>query len=278
MAAIDERVLRRYEVYDEEGRLWRKGRGDLIRLRTWDLFDRLIPVRGRVLDVGGGTGTHAAHLAGRGYDVLLLDPVHSHVRRAALRSAQQPDARFTALVGEARHLPAADEAVDVVLLMGPLYHLIERAERKAALAEAMRVLRPGGLLLAEAITRYSWVVAATVQQQLGLPHVWEQFDENISSGLSQVPEGMGDADFWAYFHRPQELAEELRSAGFDDVELVGVESFGWLLGDLEHRMEAPDALLRALRLTEREPSMIGVSAHVLGIGHRPACELARSRR
>lgn len=273
--AIDQRVLRRYEVYDEDGRLWRKGRGDLIRLRTWDLFRRLLPASGgRVLDVGGGTGTHAAHLAGLGFDVVLLDPVFGHVSRAAARSRSQPEAPFRSLVGEARHLPAGDASVNVVLMMGPLYHLIDPADRAAALAEAMRVLPPGGLILAETITRHSWVLAAAIQEDLDLPGVWQHFDQNIQSGLSQNPAMMNDGDFWAYLHRPDELGRELRDAGFADVDLVGVESFGWLLGDLERRMEDPKSLLRALRLTEREPSMIGVSGHVIGVGRRPTDVLA----
>lgn len=71
---LDPRVLARYQTYDEDARLWRPGLGDLVRLRTWDILDRYLPPGGRVLDVGGGPGAHAAYLAGRGDAVTLVDP------------------------------------------------------------------------------------------------------------------------------------------------------------------------------------------------------------
>jgi hypothetical protein len=47
--------------------------------------------------------------------------------------------------------------------------------------------------------------------------------------------------------------------GLRDVELRAVECFAWLLDDLPGRMADPADLLRAVRLTEREPSMLGAS-------------------
>lgn len=270
---IDQRVLRRYEVFDEDGRLWLKGRGDLIRLRTWDLFSRLLPPTGRVLDVGGGTGTHAAHLASRGYDVVLIDPVPSQVARAAVRSNGQRRPAFRTAVGDARRLPFASGSANVVLLMGPLYHLIGCDQRLAALTEARRVLRPGGRLLAETITRHSYLMSAAVHDQLDQPGIWKMFERNIGAGLSRNPATMKDGDFLAHLHTPAELRQELHDAGFVDPELFAVESFGWLLGDLERRMAEPGALLQALRLTEREPSMLGVSPHVMALAQRGAADM-----
>jgi hypothetical protein len=62
-----------------------------------------------------------------------------------------------------------------------------------------------------------------------------------------------------------ELRAELVEAGGRDVDLVAVEGFGWLLDDLAERMREPAELIRAIRLTESEPSMLGVSAHVMGV-------------
>ena len=93
---IDSRVRDLYQVYDESARLQRPGLGTLTRLRTWDIFERYLPTVGRVADVGGGPGVHAAHLALRGYDVVLLDPVARHVAEADARSAAQPNLRSAA--------------------------------------------------------------------------------------------------------------------------------------------------------------------------------------
>ncbi|WP_250640017.1 methyltransferase domain-containing protein [Frankia sp. AiPa1] len=266
---IDSRVMDRYELVDEDDRLWRPGLGDLVRLRTWDIFARFLPGHGCVVDVGGGPGTHAAHLAGRGYDVLLVDPVARHVERARARSGSQPHAPFRAELGEAGRLPVADQTADVVLLMGSLYHLVQRDDRAAALREAARALRPGGALLVEVIARHAWVLDATMKGLLGSSEIWDNFDCNLRVGLSQDPAQLAEGGFWAYFHRPEELRAELEDAGYREIRLVAVEGFAWLLGDLEQRMDNPADLLRAVRLTETEPSMLGTSAHVIGMARKP---------
>jgi SAM-dependent methyltransferase len=265
---IDPRVRRRYELVDEDERLWQPGLGDLVRLRTWDIFDRLLPERWCVADIGGGPGTHAAYLARKGYDVVLIDPVRRHVEAARARCASQPQAPFRVDQAEARRLPLADGSVDAALMMGPLYHLVQRDERLAALKEAARVLRPGGRVLAEVITRYAWVIDATLKGLLGAADTWADFDWILRTGQSKDPEKVVDGTFWAYFHRPGELATELDLAGFSDIQLLAVEGFAWLLDDLPQRMSDPADLLRAIRLTESEPSMLGASAHVIGSARR----------
>jgi SAM-dependent methyltransferase len=162
-----------------------------------------------------------------------------------------------------------DASFDVVLLMGPLYHLVDASDRQKALLEAHRVLKPGGTLLAEIITRHAWVLDTTLRDHLSQPDIWDVFTRNIEKGLSQDPEALADGGFWAYFHRTEELRSELSGAAFASIELVAVEGFGWLLGDLERLLQDPAHLLRAIRLTETEPSMIGCSAHVIGVATRP---------
>jgi len=262
---VDPRAVARYEVYDEDARLWRPGLGDLVRLRTWDILDRFLPPGGRVLDVGGGPGTHAAHLAARGDDVTLIDPVPRHVAQARTR-ARSGSAPFTVCLGDATGLPVPSASVDAVVLMGPIYHLVERADRLVALAEAQRVLRPGGRMLTEVITRHAWALDATVKGLTGSPEVWADVERSVASGLSQDPAVVPPGSFWAYFHQVDEATGELAEAGFEDITLVAVEGFAWLLGDLERRMAAePEPILAAVRLTEREPSMLGCSAHVMAI-------------
>jgi ubiquinone/menaquinone biosynthesis C-methylase UbiE len=80
-----------------------------------------------VLDVGGGPSWYSSWLAERGYSVHLIDPVPLHVEQAMKRAANGP--YFSTALGDARGLPHPDDTMDVVLLMGPLYHLPERADR-----------------------------------------------------------------------------------------------------------------------------------------------------
>jgi SAM-dependent methyltransferase len=266
---IDDRVRRHYEIRDEGTRLWESARGTLTRLRTWDIFDRFLPApaSGRIVDVGGGPGTHAAHLAEAGYDVVLVDPMGRHVEAARQRA--EVGRPFEVQLGDARELPLADASCDAALLMGPLYHLAVAQERRLALEEAHRVLRPGGVLLAEVICRHAWVLDATLKDLLGEPGIFEVFAHNIETGMSQFDEQVGEGAFWGYFHRIDELRAELEGAGFSVTTLVAIEGFAWLLGDLERYLQNPETLLRALALCESEPSMLGCSAHAIGVAVRP---------
>lgn len=125
--------------------------GPLERARTEEILQRYLPEPpSDILDVGGGPGVYAAWLADLGYRVHLVEPVPLHVEQA---KAAHDD--VTAELGDARALSQPDASVDVVLLLGPLYHLVERGDRILALEEAARVLRPGGLLFAAAISRFA---------------------------------------------------------------------------------------------------------------------------
>src|SRR4051794_36714579 len=144
--------LRRFyaDEYEEDVRLTRSPHGRLEFARTVELLQRVLPAPpARVLDVGGGTGIHARWLAEAGYEVTLVDLLAEHVEQAALIDG------VDASVGDARALAAADDSFGVVLLLGPLYHLLEADDRGFALREAVRVARPGAVVAAAAIGRYA---------------------------------------------------------------------------------------------------------------------------
>ncbi|WP_410968172.1 class I SAM-dependent methyltransferase, partial [Salmonella sp. SAL04281] len=78
-----------------------------------------------------------------------MDPVPAHIAKAQLIPG------VTAEVGDARSLTQPDESQDVVLVLGPLYHLLDREDRLTALREAGRVARPNAPILAAGISRYA---------------------------------------------------------------------------------------------------------------------------
>src|SRR5579864_8375567 len=134
-------IVDHYNEVREDLRL-SQGWGLLELARTQEVILRHLPKPPEiVLDIGGAAGVYSAWLGSLGYETHLIDPVPGHVERArrseAIRSAE---------TGDARQVPANDESVDAVLLMGPLYHLTERRDRLTALRESWRVLRRGGLL------------------------------------------------------------------------------------------------------------------------------------
>jgi len=266
MTELPPEILRHYEQRREAERLTAQPAGQLELLRTQALLARCLPAPpAAVADVGGGAGIHAVPLAARGYDVSLVDPVPLHVEQARAAGVAR------AVVGDARALPYDDGAFDAVLLLGPLYHLPERADRLAALGEARRVLRAGGVVAAAAISRYASTFDGLFRGLLDEPGFEAVVEEDVRSGRHANP---GDRPGWfttAYFHDPSELGPELAAAGLAVEGVFAVEGPAWTLPDLEERLAEParrERLLRAVERVERSPSLLGASAHLLAIGRR----------
>ncbi|WP_410789707.1 class I SAM-dependent methyltransferase [Kribbella sp. C-35] len=244
--------------YVEDDRLVVRGHGRLEFLRTQELLRRWLPPASDVLDVGGATGVHARWLAADGHRVTLVDPVPEHVEQAATVGT------FAAEEGDARALQQADASVDVTLLLGPLYHLVDAADRARALAEAVRVTRPGGVVVAAGINRYGGLLEAGSNGTLTeerLPLFLDAFASGSIDGSSGFTV--------AYFHHADELATELTTAGLTDVEVLGVE--GPASNILENAAPGtietllPSAVLLA-RHVESDPNLRAASPHFLAHG------------
>ncbi len=93
--------------------------------------------------------------------------------------------------------------------------------------------------------------------------------------MTKAPRPLDRLDYFttAYFHRPDELGNEVSGAGLDVTGIYGVEGPGWILPDVSERMADPGrraSLLDVARRLEVEPAMVGASAHLLAIARRPA--------
>jgi SAM-dependent methyltransferase len=255
-AAIDEFYTSRY---DEVDRLQIRAVGRLERVRTQELLSRqLPPAPARILDVGGGPGVYAAWLASLGYDVTLVDPVARHVEQARAHGT------FTAECGDARALAAPDASADVVLLLGPLYHLLDPADRARALAEARRVVRPGGLIAAAFISRHAPIIDVASLLRINDDEIFERLRWLRHAGHNDASRGFTAA----YFHTVEEIRADFAAAGLDDPTVYGIE--GPLLSLITSRLaeERPDffeAALRAARLVEDDPAMLAANGHLLAV-------------
>jgi ubiquinone/menaquinone biosynthesis C-methylase UbiE len=249
------------------------GAGALELARTQALLERYLPTPPAVVaDVGGGPGRYAVWLAARGYRVHLVDPVPLHVEQARAAARERPDtALASAEVGDARALRLADESADAVLLLGPLYHLPERADRVRALAEARRVCRRGGLVVAAAISRYASTLDGLRGGYLEDPAFAVVAAGDLRDGRHRNPTGDPAYFTTAYFHRPEDLAAECTAAGLTHEATLAVEGAAWLLADLDARLadaRRRAVLLAALAALETEVTLLGVSAHLLAVARR----------
>lgn len=268
---IGEEITHYYDQGAEATRL-SSGRGRLEFLRTSELLARALPEPPAVvLDVGGGPGTYALDLAGQGYTVDLIDPVARHVKEAGRASDASTSPLRAAVQADARDLPYAGASADVVLLLGPLYHLPEPADRATALAQARRVLRPGGVLVVAGISRWAGLSDAFARASFTSDSLTDVVTGATRTGAHHNPERTPGWFTSAYFHRPADLVLEVAAAGFDADGPIAVEGPAGSASDeaLEELLDggaAQDRTLAALREVEREPALMGASPHVVVIG------------
>jgi ubiquinone/menaquinone biosynthesis C-methylase UbiE len=269
---LSKEILAYYERGEEAQRLL-TGFNQLEMARTQELLMRFLPPPPVVvLDVGGGSGHYACWLARKGYQVHLIDPVSLHVEQARQTSNVQADHPLASTtIGDARYLQLPDESVDAVLLFGPLYHLTEYDERQQALKEAYRVLRRPGVILAVGISRFASALDGLDSGFIDDPQFVQIMERDLSDGQHRNPTNNHGYFTTAYLHHPFELQSEIEAVGFQHARTLAVEGPGWVAKDFNQRWQDEErrALLLALiRKIEAEPSLLGMSGHIMVIAQK----------
>ncbi len=269
---FDSTIAEYYRQAPEECRL-EEGAFLLEFIRTRELIERHAPAApATVLDIGGAAGAYALWLAEAGYTVHLIDPVPRLVAEAQRRSAAHPRPLASCRVGDARRTNFPDAFADIVLLLGPLYHLTDAQDRARALDEAARVLKPGGRLFAAVISRWASALEGLACDLFQDPQFAAIVEQDVRDGQHRNPTGRLDYFTTAYFHRPEDLRAEVLAAGLRIEGFYGVEGPGWILPDVGARLEDAHRradLLRVARTLESEPSLLGMSAHLLLAAQKP---------
>jgi SAM-dependent methyltransferase len=236
---------------------------------TWRFLEAYLPPKGEILEIGAGTGRYTLELVKRGYTVTAVDLAEENLKvcRAYLAQAEL-EHRAQYILGDARYLRDVPiKEFDAVLMMGPLYQLVEESDRQMALREAHARLRPGGIIFSAFISRYGcWgLVVKNIPQLI-------EYSEEISSVLSR---GI-DSDDWprggfrAYYATVSEIAPLHENTGFETLKVLGVEPC----------ISADDESYNKLKGVRRElfldlfyelsdkPSIVGASRHLLYIGRK----------
>jgi len=252
--------------YDENSRMQRY---PLEFMRSKEIISRYFTKASMdIADIGGATGPYSFWLASLGHNAHLLDFTPLHIEQAKEYGQKHGISLASYHCGDARQLPYDDNSFDMVLLMGPLYHLQDQADRLQCLAEARRVLKPGGALLCTAISRYAAMLDGFGRVLIDDERFFGIMDEGLATGR-HLP---GDTPYFtqAYFHIPSELADEVAQAGFDDVDLIAIEGFARAVNadELLKNEKHTKALLEYIRKTERVPEMMGVSDHFFAVSRK----------
>lgn len=238
------------------------------RLITQHCLARHLPGTGLILDAGSGPGRYSIELAQQGYGVVMHDLVREMLDLGQEKVAASSVQGVAGLVeGDIAALPYPDARFDAVMSLGaPLSHIADAASRERAVRELARVVKPGGPVLLTGCGRLAMLRAPVYWMNLA------DFDQVMrpEARASGIYDG---SQLW-YTFEPGELAALADAAGLAVVEQVGCEGLASYLPMAHLALIEQDPVRwplwrEVLLATCSEPSIIGMSSHLLVVGRKP---------
>jgi ubiquinone/menaquinone biosynthesis C-methylase UbiE len=176
----------------------------------------------KILDIGGGPGRYSFYLAGKGHHVTLLDLSRHNIEVALEKSEELGIMLDGCIKGDALDLSAfSEEEYDVILLMGPLYHLTREEDRQKAVSEALRLLKQGGLLITSFISKYAPINEALMYLD------FSDKEDQVKKLLHYLEDGINEGNdgfTQAYFTGVEEAQSLMTGFGLKQLAFAGMES------------------------------------------------------
>lgn len=267
-----QRIRDYYQHFNEDERLQRDASGRLEYEMVMHMLQNHLPAEGTILDLGGATGVYAFPLAQMGYQVHLADLSERLIAIAKGKSEKLKTGKLaTCEVVNAVDLSRyADDSFDVVLLFGPLYHLLDSNERNACIREVYRVLKTGGLVFASFIPYLSGSIAIVdryffAPDQVGQGNLQEVF----SSGRFNNNAHYGFQE--GYYPTSDEIVRLFGNSGFSIVELTSIRGFLYEKEDRYYSIQnaaMQQEILRWAVETAKQKEIIETCGHAMYIGRK----------
>ncbi|MBU3134908.1 class I SAM-dependent methyltransferase [Clostridium gasigenes] len=273
MINVNEEILEFYNKGAEIGRLER-GIGKIEYERTKDIILRYLPKeKATIYDIGGGIGVCSRWLGQLGHKVHLIDLSPNAVEYAKKINGSTDSLIHSIEEGNALNINKPDESADIVLLMGPMYHLTNIENRLKALNEAKRVLKKSGILVCAGITRYGsmlWALSVygANNKLLDDSEFLNMIKEEIKEGQHIRPNKYPNFIARAYFHLPKEFECEIRNAGFIIEKTFAVEGPTSIVPELDilwENVNSKKTILDMARIVEEDENIMAMSPHFLTI-------------
>ena len=244
--------------------------GQLEFIRTKEIISRYLGDESlKILDVGGAVGRYSFWLAELGHQVWLLEPSERHIEIARKKN-QEAEHKLAGIIhGHAGELDFEKNKFDVILNMGPMYHLQKTSQRENVLKKMYRVLKEDGILFSAYISRFASLQDGYKHGYIKNSEAYKLVKKSLATGKHNAPNNKYFTI--AYFHHPEEIKPELKNAGFRDTKVLAVEGFLSLVNNLEDYFANENdrqILLEFLSEVEAEETLIGTSNHLLSIAKK----------
>lgn len=223
-----------------------------------------------IADVGSGPGRYALELAQIGHRLTLVDLSQKSLDRAAQEAQSRQVSFEKCLHASATDLhELKDQAYDMVLCLGPLYHITDAADRKRALLECLRILKDDGIIIVAFLSPFSHAISLFLNDRLEhIRDLKDDFRYILSEHRNRNPANVHFTHAW--YPPPASIPETMESYGIQTLRIASVESLGWAM-----EKQLPDLSADARRdwmdyLWEisADPSIIGAAQHVLFCGRK----------
>lgn len=265
-----DKIKEYYSVFDEQNRLIRDNSGKLEYEMTMRILEKHLPEEGTILDLGGGAGVYAFPLAKKGYKVYLADLSERLIGQAKERKEVEKTENLVACdVVNAMDLSIyQDNMFDVVIALGPFYHLTEEDERRKCVSEIRRVLKDGGTVIAGFIPYLSGSIAIVDRyffcpahvNASNLSHVFEtgKFHNLASNGFQE-----------GYYATAAEMKQLFEDNGFETTCIRSIRGFAYEKEDMIYGVKDEDVLaeiMKAIDKTADDPAVVEMCGHAVYFG------------
>jgi ubiquinone/menaquinone biosynthesis C-methylase UbiE len=241
-------------------------------IRTKEIISRCLSKKNMTIaDIGGGAGFYAFWLQQSGHNVSLIDLTPKNIELANEYSKKTGIQLTNCRTGDATNLDIADEQFDIVLLLGPLYHLINKEERVKALSEAKRIVKPNGFVLSAVISRYASLFDGFKRDLLTDDKFAKMVVDDLNTGIHLNETGNPEYFTTAYFHTPDEIKQEIIESGLQFEKLIAVESFGWIIDNFKEKSldkTYMEKLNKIISIVETDDDLIAASPHIIAIAQK----------
>lgn len=261
-----------YNDFDEKNRLSNDNSGKLEYDMTKKILENNLPENATILDLGGGAGVYSFLLANKGYKVYLSDLSEDLINQSIEQKNKENNQNIISCdVVNATNLNIyEDNKYDVVLLFGPLYHLLDESERNQCISEINRVLKPGGKVFASFIPYLSGSIAIIDRyfrhpEQVDINNLTEVFNSGKFNNSSN--KGFQEG----YYPTINEIEELFLNNGFDKITIKSVRGLGYEKEDSIYSIDNKEILNKVIELIEStsdNPSIIDMCGHAIYIGYK----------